>query len=71
MAFAVIDRFEGEKAVLLVGEAEKEAVFPKSELPEEAAEGDYLKIDITIDHAATEAAMQEAAELLKELKGEK
>ena len=71
MAFAVIDRFEGEKAVLLVGEAEKKAVFPKLELPEEAAEGDYLKIDITIDHAATETAMQEAAELLKELKGEK
>lgn len=71
MAFAVIDRFEGKKAVLLVGEAEKEVIFPKSELPEEAAEGDYLKIDITVDHEATEAAVQEAAELLKELKGEK
>lgn len=71
MAFAVIDRFEGKKAVLLVGEAEKEVVFPVSELPKGLNEGDYLKIDITYDKEATEAAQKEAAELLRELKGEK
>ena len=70
MAFAVIDRFEGKKAVLLFGEAETVVNFPKAELPEDVEEGDYLNIDITIDKEATEAARNEAAELLKELKGE-
>ena len=33
MATAMIDRFEEDKAVLLVGEDEKKVVFPISELP--------------------------------------
>ena len=39
MAFAVIDRFEGKKAVLLFGEAETVVNFPKAELPEDVEEG--------------------------------
>ena len=71
MISAVIDRFEGKKAVLLLGDDEKQVVFPKSELPEGVEEGDYLKIDIEVDREATEAAQREAEQLLKDIKGEK
>ncbi|MBE6096972.1 MAG: DUF3006 domain-containing protein [Schwartzia succinivorans] len=68
---AVIDRFEEDKAVLLVGEDEDvKVVFPKEYLPEEAEEGDYLSVDISIDMEATEAARAEAEAILKELKGD-
>ncbi len=68
---AVIDRFEEDKAVLLVGEDEDvKVVFPKEYLPDEAEEGDYLSVDISIDMEATEAARAEAEALLKELKGD-
>ena len=68
---AVIDRFEEDKAVLLVGEDEDvKVVFPKEYLPEEAEEGDYLSVDISIDMEATEAARAEAEALLNELKGD-
>ncbi|MDY6295057.1 MAG: DUF3006 domain-containing protein [Schwartzia succinivorans] len=68
---AVIDRFDEDKAVLLVGEDEDvKVVFPKEYLPEEAEEGDYLSVDISIDMEATEAARAEAEALLKELKGD-
>ncbi|MBQ3862840.1 MAG: DUF3006 domain-containing protein [Schwartzia sp.] len=68
---AVIDRFEEDKAVLLVGEDEDvKVVFPKEYLPKEAEEGDYLSVDISIDMEATEAARAEAEALLKELKGD-
>lgn len=70
MTTAVIDRFEDDKAVLLLGEDEKKVVFPVSELPEGAEEGDYLKIKITYDAEATAAAAEEAARLLKELEEE-
>lgn len=64
---AVIDRFEGSKAVLLVGEAEKEIVWPQDQLPENAQEGDVLQLAIEIDLAATAAAKAEAQKLLQEL----
>jgi len=67
---AVIDRFEEDKAVLLVGEDEDiEVVFPKACLPEEAEEGDYLSVSIAVDREATEAARAEAEALLKDLRG--
>ena len=64
---AVIDRFEGSKAVLLVGEAEKEIVWPQDQLPENAQEGDVLQLAFEIDLAATAAAKAEAQKLLQEL----
>ncbi len=36
---AVVDRFEGESAVLLVGEEEKRMVVPRHSLPTSAREG--------------------------------
>jgi len=67
MVQAVIDRFEEQKAVLLVGEAEQKVIFPRNCLPEGLQEGDYLQMEITYDREATTAARQEAAALLREL----
>ena len=39
MTTAVIDRFEGENAVLLVGEEERRVIFPASELPKGSYSG--------------------------------
>ena len=64
---AVIDRFEEDKAVLLVGSAEKKVVFPAEELPEGLQEGDYIRLDISFDEEATRAAREEAAALLRDL----
>ena len=66
MISAYIDRFEGELAVLLLGDAMKKVNFPKQFLPPEVHEGDYLKIDIAFDAEATEAAEQEAQGLLND-----
>ena len=64
MTGAVIDRFEGGKAVLLLGEAEETAILPRWCLPPDIGEGDYLQLEIIFDAAATQAARDEAAALL-------
>lgn len=66
MISAYLDRFEGNLAVLLLGEEEKKVNFPKSFLPEEAGEGDYLKIEISRDEEKTAEAEAEALRLLQE-----
>jgi len=64
---AVIDRFEGSKAVLLVGGDEMQVAWPCCNLPSEAAEGDILQITLQVDQEATNAARLEAENLLKEI----
>lgn len=64
MIQAYLDRFEGDLAVLLLGDEERKVNFPKAYLPASAGEGDYLKIDIMRDEEATAQAEQEALELL-------
>ena len=64
MTGAVIDRFEGGKAVLLLGEAEETVILPRWCLPPDIGEGDYLQMEITFDAAATQAARDDAATLL-------
>ncbi|MBI4334390.1 MAG: DUF3006 domain-containing protein [Chloroflexi bacterium] len=44
---AVIDRIEGTRAVLLVGEEEEKALVPVSRLPARAGEGDWLIVSMT------------------------
>lgn len=66
---AVIDRFEGDKAVLLVGDKEVQVVWSKEVLPREAKEGDILSITLQVDQEATSAAKAEAESLLKEILG--
>ncbi len=65
---ACLDRYEGKKAVLLLGDDEKTVVFPAKYLPEGLEEGDWLNITIEYDEAATNAAEDEAASLLAELR---
>ena len=54
---AVIDRFEGDNAVLLVGQDGRQAVFPAAGLPEGLSEGDYIRMEISYDVKATKAAI--------------
>lgn len=70
MINAVIDRFEEDKVVLLVGEDEQKVVFPKNLLDENLKEGDYLSIDIKYDEVATKKAVAEIEDLLKSLKND-
>lgn len=65
---ACLDRYEGKKAVLLLGDDEKSVIFPAKYLPKGLDEGDWLNITIEYDAAATEAAEDEAASLLAELR---
>lgn len=46
---AVVDRFEGDKAVVLVGEEEEALVVDRGKLPPETREGDWLKADVQDD----------------------
>ncbi|WP_440338465.1 DUF3006 domain-containing protein [Megamonas funiformis] len=70
MISAVIDRFEEDKVVLLVGEDEQKVVCPKNLLDENLKEGDYLSIDIKYDEVATKKAVAEIEDLLKSLKND-
>lgn len=68
MVRAVVDRLEGSKAVLLVGDKEQTVNFPKCFLPPATKEGQYLKINIEFDEVYTKQAEDEAAKLLADLK---
>jgi hypothetical protein len=43
---AVVDRLEGESAVLLVGEDEKHIVVPRHSIPGAAKEGTWLQVEL-------------------------
>jgi len=64
---AIIDRFEGDKAVLLFDDTEEQVVWPKGRLPHPAAEGDIVMIQIAIDAEATTIARKEASALLQRI----
>lgn len=66
MISAYIDRYEGNVAVLLLGDEMKQLNFPKEYLPADVSEGDYITIDIALDKEANEQAEAEALELLKD-----
>ena len=73
---AVIDRFEGDKAVLLVGEEEDRLIVPRSLLPSGVKEGDWLQVEVeddrvlsaVIDEDETAQAKQRIAEKLARLR---
>lgn len=46
MEKAVVDRFEGNFAVLLVGDKETKLDVPRARLPKGVKEGDWLKVEI-------------------------
>jgi hypothetical protein len=76
MMKAVIDRFEGEYAILIVGEEERRFNVPRKLFPKRAKEGLWLQVeirdgevcDITIDDQETERARQRIAEKLERLR---
>lgn len=63
----VVDRVEGDKAVLFVGSDETGTIWPRDCLPAGAGEGDVLFFDLNRDEKATRQAREEAAELLRQL----
>ncbi len=66
----LVDRFEGVRAVLLLGEEEREAVeIPKEFLPEGVKEGDILTFKIKIESRRTKEAKEKAADLIEKLRG--
>ena len=66
---AVIDRVEGELAVLLLGDkGEFRLNFPLSLLPAGCREGDILNISIERDLAATEQTKERVTDLMEKLK---
>jgi hypothetical protein len=46
---AVIDRFEGDLAVLLVGDGENRLNIPRASLPKRVKEGQWLQVEIEDD----------------------
>jgi hypothetical protein len=76
---AVIDRFEEDKAVLLLWDEDKQIVVNRKSLPKMVKEGTWLLVDIegdqvlsaTIDEEETARARQRIMEKLERLrKGE-
>jgi hypothetical protein len=63
---AVIDRFEGNKAILLIGDQNMSANWPRELLPE-AKQGDVLAIEIAVDAEATRQAQAEVDELFEQI----
>ena len=43
---AVVDRFEEDQAVLLLGEQESQLVVDRVQLPPGTREGDWLRVDV-------------------------
>jgi hypothetical protein len=76
MMKAVIDRFEGEYAILIVGDDEQRLNILREQLPKEAKEGSWLQLDIigglphniTLDDQATEIARQRITDKLARLR---
>lgn len=65
----IIDRFEGEELKWVVVEYDGKLTFniPRELLPETAAEGDVLELDIKINAELTKSRKEAAEALLKSL----
>lgn len=66
----IIDRFEGDLAVLVLYEDDRVRFnFPLRLLPEGAREGDHLLMTFAEDNASRESEKKRIGNLLDELKG--
>jgi len=65
---AVVDRFEGEYAILLFGDDEVKVDFPKKFLPEGTREGSWLKVVFELDQEGTKKQKEKIAGLIEKLK---
>ena len=59
---AVIDRFEEDKAVLLVGKLQTLLIVDRNQLPEFSKEGDWLEIELENDELNSAAQKPETTE---------
>lgn len=64
----IIDRLEGEYAVVLVGSDEVKLELPKILLPEGSREGDWLEVIIELDPGGTKKQEEKITGLLDKLK---
>lgn len=65
---AVIDRFEGDYAVILLGEEVHEIVVSIKHLPKGAKEGSWLKITFELDPEGTQKQKEKVEVLLEKLR---
>ena len=65
---ATIDRFEGEVAVLLVGPEQTPVNVPRSDLPEDASQGDVVRLEGHVDREETERQRSNIQEKIERLK---
>ncbi|NLU36607.1 MAG: DUF3006 domain-containing protein [Clostridiales bacterium] len=68
---AVVDRIEGDTAVLLIGEEETRLDIPLRLLPEGTREGSHLTIAFELDKDSEEKKRQEISSLLDKLSRKK
>ncbi len=64
---AVVDRFEGEMAVIMLRKQQAQLDFPQEMLPDAADEGTVLRIQITADLLRTEQIRKQQQKRLKRL----
>lgn len=64
---AFVDRIEGDKAVLLVGEKAEAVIIPAKYLPKEAGEGAVLTIEIRFDAEKTAEASENIKSIIQRL----
>lgn len=65
---AVIDRFEGEYAVVLFGDEEIKVDIPKKLLPANVQEGSWLNVSFELDANVTNKQTEKIQNLLEKLK---
>jgi len=63
---AVIDRFEGESAVIKLEDGQ-EIIWPKNDLPEDAKEGSALRLSVSTSQSDEEERTKLAKTLLNEI----
>jgi hypothetical protein len=65
---AFVDRFEGDQAVLLIGDERSEAVvWPRAFLPSDATVGDVLEVTVETDAEETADRSRAIRRLLSDL----
>lgn len=65
---AVVDRFENDLAVILMGDEEQQIIVQKDMLPEGVKEGSWLKINFELDSEGEDNQRIKIQNLLDKLK---
>jgi len=71
MTKAVIDRFEGNNAVLSVGEENRQIVVPRKSLPKGIREGVWLQVEVEGDQLISAEIDEEETARMRERIAEK